>query len=59
VERLRAETARAELASHNTSVQQIARATGFGSAERMRRSFIRIFGTAPSAMKRQSRQSLS
>jgi transcriptional regulator GlxA family with amidase domain len=57
VERLRAETARAELASHGNSLQQVARSTGFGSAERMRRSFIRIFGTAPSAMKRQTYRS--
>ena len=56
VERLRAETARAELASHSRSVQHVARATGIASAERMRRSFVRIFGVPPSAMKRQASQ---
>jgi transcriptional regulator GlxA family with amidase domain len=59
VERLRAETARTELATAGRSVQQVARTTGFGSAERMRRSFLRIYGIAPSAMKRTRAPALS
>jgi transcriptional regulator GlxA family with amidase domain len=53
VERLRADTARAALGSHGRSVRDVARSTGFGSAERMRRAFVRIFGLSPSAVKSQ------
>jgi transcriptional regulator GlxA family with amidase domain len=53
VERLRAETARAALVGKKSSVRQIARSTGFGSAERMRRAFIRSFGVSPSAVRNQ------
>jgi transcriptional regulator GlxA family with amidase domain len=51
VERLRIETARAALESGGQSNQLIARSCGFGSAERMRRSFLRVFGSSPSALK--------
>jgi transcriptional regulator GlxA family with amidase domain len=51
VERLRADTARAELGSKGRSVQDVARSTGFGSPERMRRAFIRLFGVSPAALK--------
>lgn len=51
VEQLRGETARGVLASSGRSVQDIARHCGFGSAERMRRSFLRLFGAPPSAAK--------
>lgn len=54
VERLRVDAARAALESGGRSVQRIARACGFGSAERMRRSFVRVLGTPPSALKRGS-----
>jgi transcriptional regulator GlxA family with amidase domain len=53
VERLRADTARAALGNHGQSVRRVARSTGFGSAERMRRTFLRIFGVPPSALKAQ------
>jgi transcriptional regulator GlxA family with amidase domain len=56
VERLRTEAARGALASSNRSVQEVARAFGFGTAERMRRSFLRIFGAPPSALKCQKHQ---
>ncbi len=52
VERLRAEAARAALESGARSVQEVARETGFGDPERMRRAFQRLFGAAPSALKR-------
>jgi transcriptional regulator GlxA family with amidase domain len=52
VERVRVETARAALESGAQSAQVIARSVGFGSAERMRRSFLRMLGTSPSALKR-------
>jgi transcriptional regulator GlxA family with amidase domain len=54
VERLRAETAHAALASGASSVHEVALSCGFGSAERMRRSFLRVYGTPPSAIKRSS-----
>jgi transcriptional regulator GlxA family with amidase domain len=51
VERLRAETARGALSASSRSVKEIAQSCGFGSAERMRRSFLRIFGASPRALK--------
>jgi len=51
IEQLRAETARASLANNDRSVQDIARYCGFGNAERMRRTFLRLFGAPPSAVK--------
>lgn len=56
VERLRVDTARADLESGNRSVQQVATACGFGNPERMRRSFLRVLGAPPSALKRQGRR---
>ena len=52
VERLRVETARAALESGAQSNQSVAIACGFGNAQRMRRSFLRALGTAPSKLKR-------
>lgn len=52
VERLRVDTARAALESGAQSLQRVARACGFGDPERMRRSFLRILGALPSALKR-------
>jgi transcriptional regulator GlxA family with amidase domain len=52
VERLRVDAARAALESGARSVQRIALACGFGSAERMRRSFLRVLGRTPAALKR-------
>src|SRR5580700_1545441 len=51
IEHLRAETARGSIAGTGRSVQDIAQSCGFGNAERMRRSFIRLFGAPPSAVK--------
>lgn len=52
VERLRVDAARAALESGTSSVQQVAVVCGFGDSERMRRSFLRVLGTPPSALKR-------
>lgn len=52
VERLRVEAAAAALESGSASVQAVARSYGFGDAERMRRAFLRIHGTPPSARRR-------
>lgn len=56
VERLRVDTARAALESGNPSIQHVAAACGFGDPERMRRSFLRVLGAPPSALKRQGRR---
>jgi transcriptional regulator GlxA family with amidase domain len=52
VERLRAEAAKVALESGTQSVQIVARQYGFGDAERLRRSLIRLYGAPPSAWKR-------
>jgi transcriptional regulator GlxA family with amidase domain len=52
VEKLRVEAARAALESGAGSVQRVALDCGFGDVERMRRSFLRLLGVAPSALKR-------
>jgi transcriptional regulator GlxA family with amidase domain len=52
VERLRVDTARADLESGHPTIQQVATACGFGNPERMRRSFLRVLGAPPSALKR-------
>jgi transcriptional regulator GlxA family with amidase domain len=55
IEQLRAETARGSLAGNGRSVQEVARSCGFGNAERMRRTFLRLFGAPPSAVKYRGR----
>lgn len=52
VERLRVDAARAALQSGAPSVQRVALSCGFGDTERMRRSFLRMLGEPPSALKR-------
>lgn len=52
VERLRADAARAALASGTASVQAVARQCGYANPETMRRSFVRLFGLPPSAVRR-------
>jgi transcriptional regulator GlxA family with amidase domain len=56
VERLRVDTARAALDGAGSSIQQVAAACGFGNPERMRRSFLRVLGAPPSALKRRGRR---
>jgi AraC-like DNA-binding protein len=55
VEQLRAEAARGSLSGTGRSVQDIARAHGLGNSERMRRTFLRLFGVTPPAVKHQVR----
>ncbi|SJZ81262.1 Transcriptional regulator GlxA family, contains an amidase domain and an AraC-type DNA-binding HTH domain [Enhydrobacter aerosaccus] len=49
VERLRLEAARRLLSDTRTPVKRVALRCGFGSEEIMRRSFLRVLGTTPSA----------
>lgn len=51
VERMRAEAARSAL-ERGGSIQEIARRTGFGDVERMRRAFMRVYGAPPAQMRR-------
>ncbi len=55
VEALRVEAARALLESGAPSIQRTATDCGFGHAERMRRSFLRITGAPPTAARRRAR----
>lgn len=52
VEQLRAEAARAAIEAGGASIDIIAAAAGFGDAERMRRSFLRLYGQPPQALRR-------
>jgi transcriptional regulator GlxA family with amidase domain len=54
VGRLRADAARAMLESGARQVQEVAALCGFRDPERMRRSFLRLFGASPAALKRAS-----
>ncbi len=56
VESLRVEAAKTALESGASSIQRVAIDCGFGNAERMRRSFVRITGTPPAAVKRRGVQ---
>jgi len=55
VERLRVEAARSLIESGTRSMQDVAERAGYGDIERMRRSFIRLFGAPPSSLRRASR----
>ncbi len=55
IERLRLEAARHRVETSTASLDDVARATGFGGAERMRRAFVRAFGQPPQALRRASR----
>jgi transcriptional regulator GlxA family with amidase domain len=54
IENLRLEAARFMLDQGRLSVEEIARATGFGDRERMRRSFLRTFGQTPQSIRNAS-----
>jgi len=54
IETLRLEAARLMLEQGRLPVEEIARATGFGGRERMRRSFIRSLGQTPQAIRNAS-----
>jgi transcriptional regulator GlxA family with amidase domain len=55
VERLRVEAARERIEAGSEGIEQVAAATGFGDAERMRRAFLRAFGQPPQALRRAAR----
>jgi transcriptional regulator GlxA family with amidase domain len=55
VERLRVEAARLMLETGRHGVDVVARDTGFGDRERMRRAFLRAFGQPPQAIQRTMR----
>lgn len=55
VEYLRLESARAMLEDSSSSLDEVARQTGFGDRERMRRAFMRTFGQPPQVIRRQAR----
>ncbi len=59
LERLRVEAARAALESGLPSVQRIADDCGFGSSERMRRSFQRLLGRPPAAFRKSAESAAS
>jgi transcriptional regulator GlxA family with amidase domain len=52
VEGLRLEAARIAVETSHLSLDHIAASTGFGDATRMRRAFVRAFGTSPQAVRR-------
>lgn len=54
VERLRIEAARAEVEDNRRTLEEIARVVGFGSAEQMRQSFVRVLGQPPQAIRREA-----
>lgn len=51
IERLRLEAARFMLDQSRLPIEDVARETGFGNRERMRRAFLRAFGEAPQAIR--------
>ncbi|REG49069.1 AraC family transcriptional regulator with amidase-like domain [Paraburkholderia sp. BL6669N2] len=55
VERIRVEAARDLVTSSSWTIDTIARETGFADPERMRRSFVRMYGEPPQALRRQVR----
>lgn len=55
IERLRAEAARPRVEDGREPLETIGRAVGFTDPERMRQSFIRVFGHSPQAMRRAAR----
>lgn len=56
VERIRAEAARAHLEAGADSIDSVARRAGFTDTERMRRTFLRVYGQPPQALRRTARQ---
>jgi transcriptional regulator GlxA family with amidase domain len=52
VEKLRVEAARLRIEEGSESLEQIARAVGFGDPERMRRAFVKLQGHPPQAVRR-------
>ena len=59
VERLRVEAARIAIEDGAEGMERVAAQTGFGDPERMRRAFLRAFGTPPQALRRSAREGRS
>jgi transcriptional regulator GlxA family with amidase domain len=59
IERLRVEEARAAIEAGASSLEEVARRTGFGNSERMRRAFIKITGQPPMVTRTSARRSLA
>jgi transcriptional regulator GlxA family with amidase domain len=57
IERLRAEAARPKVEDSRETLEAIARLAGYVDAERMRQSFVRVFGLSPLEMRRVARAS--
>jgi transcriptional regulator GlxA family with amidase domain len=55
IERLRTEAARTRVEDGREALKSIARSTGFADSERMRQSFIRVFGQSPESIRRLGR----
>ncbi|HML27553.1 MAG TPA: GlxA family transcriptional regulator [Hyphomicrobium sp.] len=55
VERVRLEVARERVEGCSEPIEVIARVTGFGDPERMRRAFMRAFGQPPQSLRRTAR----
>jgi transcriptional regulator GlxA family with amidase domain len=55
IERLRAEAARSRVEEGRENLATIARAVGFADSERMRQTFIRVFGQPPREVRRSAR----
>ena len=55
VERLRVEVAKPRVEEGNEPLTAIARSVGFGDLNRMRRSFVRVFGRSPQDLRRAAR----
>jgi len=56
LEHLRVEAARLMMESGRHSMDTVARDTGFGDSERMRRAFLRAFGQPPQVIRRVTRE---
>lgn len=57
VERIRLEVARERVEDCSEPIEVIAKVTGFGDPERMRRAFMRAFGQPPQSLRRAARSS--
>ena len=55
VERMRAEVARARVEDGREPIELVARDVGFGDVERMRRTFVKLYGRPPQAVRRSAR----
>ncbi|WP_336981031.1 MULTISPECIES: GlxA family transcriptional regulator [unclassified Cedecea] len=55
IEHLRLESARMLLETSARSIDEVARQTGFGERDRMRRAFLRAYGQPPQVIRRQAR----